>query len=814
MYPMDTTILFKLAGTAILPVAVTVILYLLEHLTKFRALNYKAKQVIIGGLFGLLAVYATETGVLYQGATINVRDTAPLCAGLIFGGPAGIIAGIIGGVHRFFAAYQSAGSYTQVACTVSTIVAGIAAALLRKFVFDNRKPTWLYALMTAVVIEVFHMLMIIFTHGDDIKYAFRVVKRCSFPMIAVNGIAVMLAALIVSIIGRRHIKHDHHVRRISQTFSGWLLLCVALAFTCTTLFSSAVQNQISSTNTLHLLEVNIEDVKQDISDKSDEHLLNIAETVANSIEEQGVSDISRNDLLLLQRVNNVADVNIIDKYGMISISTEDEYIGFNMGSSKQSSEFLVLINGKRQTFVQSYQPTGFDNTEYKKYAGVALSDGGFVQVGYDAKYFQREIEDNIQSVVVNRHVGEDGYIVILDEDGGLVAYGSAAGNKPDLSALSAELLKSEGSENLFECTVDGVKSYCMYEISEGYFVIAIQPSEEADFSNQVAVYLIVFMEFLVFGFLFVLVYFLIKTLIVDNIKKINKSLARITHGDLNEVVNVRSNMEFASLSDDINSTVVTMKKLIKEAEERIDKELEFAKNIQHSALPSVFPPYPNRKEFDIYARMDTAKEVGGDFYDFYFIGENHLAFLIADVSGKGIPAAMFMMTAKTMIKSLAESGLSVEEALTLANNKLCETNDAGMFVTVWLGILNTETGDVEYAVAGHNPPLIRHGDGQFEYLKTRAGLVLAGMDGIKYRRNQLKLSPGDVIYLYTDGVTEANNKDKELYGEERLRTFLNTRNDTDMETLCGDVKADVDGFVGEADQFDDITMLALRYNGK
>ena len=354
----------------------------------------------------------------------------------------------------------------------------------------------------------------------------------------------------------------------------------------------------------------------------------------------------------------------------------------------------------------------------------------------------------------------------------------------------------------------------MYEISEGYFVIAIQPSEEADFSNQVAVYLIVFMEFLVFGFLFVLVYFLIKTLIVDNIKKINKSLARITHGDLNEVVNVRSNMEFASLSDDINSTVVTMKKLIKEAEERIDKELEFAKNIQHSALPSVFPPYPNRKEFDIYARMDTAKEVGGDFYDFYFIGENHLAFLIADVSGKGIPAAMFMMTAKTMIKSLAESGLSVEEALTLANNKLCETNDAGMFVTVWLGILNTDTGNVDFAVAGHNPPLIRHGDGQFEYLKTRAGLVLAGMDGIKYRRNQLKLSPGDVIYLYTDGVTEANNKDKELYGEERLRTFLNTRNDTDMETLCGDVKADVDGFVGEADQFDDITMLALRYNGK
>ena len=814
MYPMDTSILLKLAGTALVPVAATVILYLLEHLTKFKALNYKAKQVIIGVLFGLLAIYATETGVLYEGATINVRDTAPLCAGLIFGGPAGIIAGIIGGVHRFFAAYYSAGAYTQIACTVSTIVAGIAAALLRKFVFDNRRPTWLYALMTAVVIEVFHMLMILFTHGEDIKYAFKVVKYCSFPMIAVNGIAVMLAALVVSLIRRRQVKHDPHVRRISQTFSGWLLFCVALAFICTTLFSSGVQNQISKTNTLNLLKVNIDDIKQDINDTSDSHLLGIAKTVAKSVETQGISNMTKESLLLLKEVNNVSEINIANKDGIIKVTTEDDFVGYDMASSEQSAEFLVLLHGARGSYVQEYRTIGYDNTRSRKYAGVALGDGGFVQVGYDAELFQSDIEDGIKSAVVNRHVGEGGYLVILSEAYKVMAYGEAAGDRPDFSSLNKETLSSNSGMKIFKCTVNDAPSYCMYSISEGYYIVAVQPIEEANFSAQVATYVIVFMEFLVFGFLFVLVYFLIKKLIVDNLKKVNKSLGRITQGHLDEVVNVRSNMEFASLSDDINSTVVTMKRLIKEAEERIDKELEFAKNIQHSALPSVFPPYPNRKEFDIYARMDTAKEVGGDFYDFYFIGENHLAFLIADVSGKGIPAAMFMMTAKTMIKSLAESGLSVEEVLTLANNKLCETNDAGMFVTVWLGILDTDTGDVDFAVAGHNPPLICHGDGKFEYLKTRAGLVLAGMDGVKYRKNQVKLSPGDVIYLYTDGVTEANNKDKELYGEERLINFINTRNDTDMKTLCGDVKADVDCFVGEADQFDDITMLALRYKGK
>ena len=172
---------------------------------------------------------------------------------------------------------------------------------------------------------------------------------------------------------------------------------------------------------------------------------------------------------------------------------------------------------------------------------------------------------------------------------------------------------------------------------------------------------------------------------------------------------------------------------------------------------------------------------------------------------------MFMMTAKTLLKSYAESGMAVEDVFTTANEKLCESNEAGMFVTVWMGMLNTKTGVISFANAGHNPPVIKRADGSLSYLKSRAGFVLAGMEGIRYRKNEFQLQKGDVIYLYTDGVTEAVNTNDELYGDDRLLEVLkNTESDTD--SICSAVKADVDEFVGEAPQFDDITMLCLKFN--
>ena len=246
--------------------------------------------------------------------------------------------------------------------------------------------------------------------------------------------------------------------------------------------------------------------------------------------------------------------------------------------------------------------------------------------------------------------------------------------------------------------------------------------------------------------------------------------------------------------------------------ERMAVELSLAATIQENMLPNTFPPYPSRRDFDIFASMDAAKEVGGDFYDFYLLDNDRIVFLVADVSGKGIPAALFMMRAKMTIKSLAEGGADVNVILSQANERLCEGNDAGMFVTAWLGIADMRSGVLSYANAGHNPPLIRHGNGAFEYLRTRPNFVLAGMDGAPYRKHEIKLSPGDEIFLYTDGVTEAADEEQTLFGEERLLEVLNSALEESVETRCKTVKKAIDTFAGDAEQFDDITMLAIRFN--
>lgn len=484
-----------------------------------------------------------------------------------------------------------------------------------------------------------------------------------------------------------------------------------------------------------------------------------------------------------------------------------------MRGGSQSAEFLVLLDGQTKEYVQNYQPTSFDPSIQRKYAGIVLDKGGFVQVAYDFERFKRDIDDAVIGATRNRHIGENGSIIIAGEDWNIVSdrHGNEEKNL-DVSGIFID--RNTMPEGIpFEATVYGEDSICAYIISEGYYIVASIPRAEAMFSRDIAVYVTVFMEFVVFGMLFIVVYVLIKMLVVDNMAKINRSLAKITSGNLDTVIDVRTNEEFASLSDDINSTVLTLKRYIAEAAARIDRELEFAKSIQHSAIPTVFPPYPGHSEFDIFASMDTAKEVGGDFYDFYFVGENKFGFLIADVSGKGIPAAMFMMTAKTIIKGYAESGIPVDEVFTTANAKLCESNDAGMFVTAWMGVLDITTGKVEFANAGHNPPLVRHADGTFEYLRTKPGFVLAGIEGVKYRKNELYLAPGDAIYLYTDGVTEATDTNNVLYGEERLSTLLNGLHGLSGEDICHAVKSNIDAFVGSAPQFDDITMLYLKYNG-
>ena len=784
-------------------------IYLLEKYTAIKKWRYALKQIAIGVLFGGASAFASSFGVEWLGAVVNVRDAAPLSAGLIFGGPAGIIAGCIGGVYRFISVYWGAGTYTQLACSLATILAGFMAAGVRKWMFDNKKPNWIYGICIAIACEVIHMILIFVTNMDNASYAFEFVKGATVPMIIGNSCAVGISLFVISLFNIE--KNAKKTEGIANTFQRWLLICIVVAFIATSSFTYILQNGIVKVETQEVFTSAINDVENDVRGKSNAQLLTIVENVKYDYEQN--QDVS---LLELTEKYQIKEINVVDENGIIRNSTESDVINsYDMNSKTQSKEFVDKLK-VQDYFVQDYSPRGKDESVWRKYAAINLGNGGFIQVGYDAEQFHKMLNDFVVDVTKNRHVGSGGFVAVCDDKLNMVINNEYKGKPISSIGITppTEMLNGKTATKIYTAPlIDGItddseKYMYVFKFVEGYCIIAAMPESEVIFMRDASVYTSVFMQIIIFATLFVFIYVLIKRVIINNLKKINSSLGRITGGVLNVTVDVRANEEFASLSDDINSTVATLKRYIAEAAQRIDKELEYAKQIQLSALPTNFPSGEN---YNVFAQMIAAKEVGGDFYDFYKLIENTVAFLVADVSGKGIPAAMFMMTAKTIIKDLAESGMSVNEILTKANQKLCENNESGMFVTAWMGILDVPSGKLTFANAGHNPPLLKRADGTFEYLKTRGGFILAGMEGVRYRANELTLCYGDRLFLYTDGVPEATNGDNELYGEGRLLSFMNNNSTLGATKLLPKLKSDIDKFVGTAPQFDDITMLMFDY---
>lgn len=790
--------------TSLVPVIVSVLLYVLDKRTSFGKLDYALKQIIFGVSFGLVAIFATEFSVGIDGASMNVRDAAPLCAGFIFGGPAGIIAGVIGGLERWFAVYWGAGEYTRLACSLATVFAGVFAAALRKVLFNNRRSPAVLGAFFACATEVLHMMMIFFTNMDDVRTTFAIVKQCSIPMIVCNSFSVMLACFLVSRMASEGFKLKQ--RSIANVFQTYLLTCIAIVFAFTSVCVLKIETSLVDIDTKEYLSITMHDIDLDIGNVSDRNLILIADNIARNIIASGETD--NEALIELSNKYDIPEINIVGSDGIIAASSYEELVGFNMASTEETIEFLQLSSVKGE-IVQDYRPSAYGSA-YRKYAGVSLFDGMFVQIGCDAGRFQKDIDRYVIGITRNRSINYGGYVLVANEEQMIL------GDKDNqrghsLGELGVQIDISTMPKNVaFKCVVEGVDSYCMYDLIEGYYVVAVTSVKESMFIRDTSVYLTAFMEIIELAVLFIALYILIKKLIVDNIERINYSLSKITRGDLDVLVDVRDNKEFASLSDDINSTVSTLKRYIEKEAKRIDKELKFAKMVQYTMLPSVLTLRENREKFDIYALMDTAKEVGGDFYDFYLLADNSLVFLVADVSGKGISAAMFMMTAKTLLKSLIEQGIDISTACALANNELNSNNDIGMFVTCWMGILDLKTHNVTFVNAGHNYPLIKHKDGEFEYLSERSGFVLAGIGDAQYNQGTFDFRPGDEIFLYTDGITEAMNENGDMYGEKRLIDILNSNKRETAKEVCELIKDDVAKFVGGVSQFDDITMISLK----
>ncbi len=318
-----------------------------------------------------------------------------------------------------------------------------------------------------------------------------------------------------------------------------------------------------------------------------------------------------------------------------------------------------------------------------------------------------------------------------------------------------------------------------------------------------------------------MVYFLalrpLKT-VQENIRRYRETKdSREVKTDLSKV---NSKNEIGELTKDIIELTEEIDDYVDEIEtitsekQRIESELDMARRIQLSMMPNVFPPFPERKEFYLHAYVEPAREVGGDFYDYFFIDDDHLCLVIADVSGKGVPAALFMMASKIILKSSAKQGKSPAEILAATNREVCENNPQDMFVTVWLGILELSTGKLTAVNAGHEYPAVKKAGGRFEIMKSKHGLFIGGMEDATYKEYELDLKPGDKIFVYTDGLPEATDSDGNMFGIERMTDALNVYSDEKPRAIIEGMSESVNRFVQDAEQFDDITMMCLEYAGK
>lgn len=621
-------------------------------------------------------------------------------------------------------------------------------------------------------------------------------------------------------------------KSIALVITIWLIIIVLAACIVSALLTYFTLSKRSESQTETLVKQNVEDVSNDIAEIVDKYILSYIDDLmaagyntANITEEQA----KKLSAYLQEYYHDYpgVEINIINSTGKIIVSSNPDprYIGFDMyANGEQALEFVVLLDPKKDVdeFVQNLKEKSLDGTQMK-YAGKRFPDqSGFLQVGLTIDEYRASIIGQGKYAATNRRIGEVGYLLVCDEYLNIInSYHNEYTGKSIADAGIVLDKEQEYSYENIRCDVFGAPSYVNINCESGIYIIGVYSVDEAITSVNTMMSASLLLEFFVFAILLIALIILLRKLIVNSIVKVNNALAEITEGNLDEKVEVRDTYEFDALSTDINMTVDRLKGYITEAAARIDADLAIAKAIQTSVLPSVFPPYPDRKEFELFASMSAAKEVGGDFYDFFLLGEDTLGFLIADVSGKSIPGAMFMMTGRTIIKSLAESGLSPAEVFTVANEKLCEGNDAELFITAWMGYLDLKTGLVHVANAGHNPPVLVR-DGKAEFVVLRPGFVLAGMDGMHYKEQTLQLQKGDILYLYTDGVTEAIDSGENQYGEDRLRKLLSFGGNYPVPSdengvagaVCKLVSDDLQMFVNGAEQSDDITMLCVKYNGK
>lgn len=634
-----------------------------------------------------------------------------------------------------------------------------------------------------------------------------------------------------------------------KTFQFWLFISVALVFLLTLSLSFFFQTRQANKSAVNLMKLKIDDTIAQIKTnrRNREAVRDIVRWNSSALL-RSFGEIIRLDPAILEDGERMAalaetlgveELHVSDEKGILIASVPSNVIGYDMNSQDQSRAFMKGIEDPDFLLIQDPMPRGVDQ-ELFQYIGSGRKDRpGIIQIGYVPKWFY-QVDDatNIKNLAAGFRIGKNGTILVarsgrivsvdderwlgrtvaefgIPEDAVVGKAGSFPVRLPKDHVPSKAAGRSVPSRN----ETEKIRILCLYKKFDDCLIFGILPEDEMYISRDTMVREIIFVNLLLFLVVFALVSALVDRIVIRGIHRVNQSLDKITGGNLDEKVEVRTNPEFVSLSDGINSTVTALKKAIAETAARIDKELEFARGIQLAALPVLSPyPFPDRKEFAFFATMDTAKEVGGDFYDFLMIDDDHLALVIADVSGKGIPASLFMMKAKTVLRNFAENGenFAPAEIMKRSNTHLSENNASSMFVTTFLAVLEISSGRLTMVNAGHNPPVLIRRSGKADYLDVAGGVILGAIPDADYAQSEITLEPGDRIYLYTDGVSEAFNRDKEMFGEERLLTLLQRTelSGTAPEAFLRFVRRELLDFTQGAVQSDDITMMVLEFQGK
>lgn len=463
--------------------------------------------------------------------------------------------------------------------------------------------------------------------------------------------------------------------------------------------------------------------------------------------------------------------------------------------------------------------------------------------------------DTVNEAVLNTTIGENGYAFLVNEKGEVMVSGMDSGETAINAEINADLRESSnrqlaeavedmisGGSGLRKLTVDGKEVYLAYAPLEGlnWSFVTVMDVEEvvapAKQSQQDILALtesvswqqeksirrtqIIYLGIMILAVALIsLISILFTGKLTAPIHRLTTEVAGLSGGNLDHQIQISTGDEVEDLGNAFNGMTAQLKNYIGNLaavtaeRERIQTELGLAARIQADMLPDSTKILTDRIEFSVHAGMTPAKEVGGDFYDFFLTDENHLAFLIADVSGKGVPASLFMVVAKTLLRSRITDAETLADKIMEVNDSLCANNQNNMFVTAWVGVLDLSTGGLTYVNAGHNPPLLKQRQDCYDYLKSHNGFVLAGMENGKYTQSKIRLRPGDTIFLYTDGVVEANNEEGKLYGETRLKQLLSQNAHLEPRQLAGEVWRNIKDFQGNAVQFDDVTMLIVHYCG-